>query len=93
MARVRVKRVPSQEPKINKRELFALLCYYYPQYTLKEASLLPYRDINLLIRIAKEQRASEYYTLTQISAAPHSKKGQGVKKLSEYFKKLSGKTK
>ena len=93
MARVRVQKVPSQQTKIEQRKLFALLCYYYPQYTLKTASLLPYRDITLLISTAREQEASHYYLLTQIAAAPHSKKGQAVKKLTEYFKKLSGKEK
>lgn len=72
---------------VSKRELWATVCYYYPQYTLKEASQLPVRDIKLLLRIAEKLQARDKYELTQIVAAPHTKKGSGVKKLSEHFKK------
>ena len=73
------------------REIWATLCYYYPQYTLQSASQLPIRDIRLLIRVAEEKEAEKYYNLTQIAAAPHSKKGKGVKTLTEHFKKIMGK--
>lgn len=90
MARIRVQQAPSQSSKTSKREMLAQLCYFYPQYTLVEASLLPFRDISLLIKTAQKQEAVKNYNLTQIVAAPHTKKGQGVKKLSEHFKKLTG---
>lgn len=87
--RVRVKKVVSQAPKLNVRELLAQLCYYYPQYTLNDAQKIPYRDVQLLLRVARKQQAIQLYNLTQISAAPHTKKGEGVKKLSEHFKGIA----
>lgn len=90
MARVRAQKVPSQAPKTSKRELYALVCLNYPQYTLKTAAELPYRDIVLLLKVAQKQDALKMYNLVQIVAAPHTKKGQGIKKLSEHFKKMAG---
>lgn len=81
--------VPSSEDTTSDREIWATVAYYYPQYTLKEASKLPARDIKLLIKTAKKLEAEKMFNLTQIAAAPHTKKGEGVKKLSEHFKRLA----
>lgn len=88
MAVVKAKSVgkPDQQQK---REVYAEVAYYYPQYTLEEVSRLPARDIRLLLKTAKRLKAVELYNLVQIVASPHTKKGQGVKKLSDYFKKES----
>lgn len=87
--RVAVKKVASKARKVNVAELLAQLCYYYPQYTLKEAQELPYIHVQLLLRVAKKQQAIQLYNLTQIAAAPHTKKGKGVERLSEHFKKIA----
>lgn len=76
--------------KATNRELWATICYYYPQYTLQEASQLSIRDIKLLLKIAEKLEAQKMLALTQIAAAPHTKKGQGVKKLTEFYKKQIG---
>lgn len=70
--------------------MYATLCYYFPQYTLADAAKLPFRDLQLLIKTAKRIEAGRMYNLTQIAAAPHTKKMQSVKKLSEHFKKTAG---
>ena len=92
MARVRAQQVPSQASQtgVGKREMYATLCYYFPQYTLADAAKLPFRDLQLLIKTAKRIEAGRMYNLTQIAAAPHTKKMQSVKKLSEHFKKTAG---
>ena len=90
MARVRVQKVPTQTSRFSKREIYALLCYHYPQYTLREAANLPYRDVKLLIQTAEKKEAVRMYNLTQIAAAPHTKKGEGVKKLIKHFKNMAG---
>lgn len=69
------------------REVYAELCYYYPQYTLKEAQELPARDVKLLLRVAQKQEAQRMFNLVQIVASPHTKGGKGVKKLSDFYKK------
>lgn len=71
----------------HKREIYAEVCYYYPQYKLDEVAKLPARDITLLLKVAHRMKAMEYYNLVQVVASPHTKKGQGVKKLSDHFKK------
>ena len=86
---IKVKRVPTKAAKLNTEELLAQVCYYYPQYTLETAALLSYRRVTLLLKVVKKQQAMHYYNLTQIAAAPHTKKGHGVKKLSEHFKKIA----
>lgn len=91
MARIRAKRVHSEPVKVNKREMFATLCYYFPQYTLEDAANMPFRNVKLLLRTAQRIEAEKMYNFTQIAAAPQTKKMQSVKKLSEHFKKMAGK--
>ena len=81
--------VPSSEDTTLDRDIWATVAYYYPQYTLKETRNLPARDIKLLIKTARKLEAEKMFNLTQIVAAPHTKKGEGVKKLSEHFKRLA----
>lgn len=85
--RVVAKSIHSAQPQTSNRELWATVCYHYPQYTLEEASKLTMRDIKLLLKVAEKIKARDKFELTQIIAAPHTKKGSGVKKLSEYFQK------
>lgn len=90
VVRVSVKPVHVQAPRKNtaeKRRMWAMVCYYYPQYTLKEASELSIRDIRLLLGTARRVEAERMYNLTQIVASPHTKKGKGVKTLTEHFRK------
>lgn len=78
----------NNEKQISKRETWARVCYLYPQYTLAEASKLPVRDLRLLLKIAEMIEAERNYELVQIVAAPHTKKGKGVKDLTDHFRKL-----
>lgn len=75
---------------LTKRETYAMVCYYYPAYTLKQVSRMPARDITLLIKTARKLEATRLYNLTQIVMAPHTKKGSAVKKLLDHFKKMAG---
>lgn len=70
--------------------ILARMCYYYPQYTLAQARRLPARRVRLLLETALQIEAERMYQLTQIAAAPHTKKFQGVKKLTKHFKNLMG---
>lgn len=88
MAKIAIQTVPKR--KFTKRtavELLASLCYYYPQYTLAAARRLPHKHVILLIKTAQKMEATKYYNLTQIAAAPQTKKGEGVKKLLESYQK------
>jgi hypothetical protein len=84
--RIQVKKLPSAsyDSKSN-RELFATICYYFPQYTLVNVRQLPFRDVMLLLKTAHKMEAVKYKNLTQIAASPHSKKGEGVKKLMDHY--------
>lgn len=89
--RISVKPVrPVKAQKVNNRELWATICYYYPQYTLDDARRLSVRDIKLLLRIAEKKEAEKFLQLVQIVASPHTKKGQGVKQLTNFYKKQIG---
>lgn len=78
---------PVKDKEVSKRRIWASICYYYPQYTLQEASKLTRRDINLLLSTAKRLEAARMRNLVQIAAAPHTKKGEGVKRLLDFFQK------
>lgn len=89
MAEVKVAKVVSDaKSNSSKRELYAMVAFYYPQYTLKEASLLPARDLYLLLKIANKMEAIRNLNMTQIIASPHSKKGASVNKLIQHFNKI-----
>lgn len=75
----------------NNRRIWARVCYYYPQYTLEQASKLSYRDIMLLLNTARRIEAERNLTLTQMLAAPHTEKGKGVKDLTKYFEQEADK--
>ncbi len=77
-------------PKIKKRELYATICYHYG-YTLPYVQDMPARDLYLLYKVANKIEAARMYSLTNIAAAPHSKKGQSVKKLLSYYKEMVNK--
>lgn len=85
--------VKNKNPKSNdddnsNRRTYALVCYYYPQYKLEEVEQMPARDVSLLINTAYKEKAIEYMNHVQIAAAPHSKKGEGVKKLIDSYKQI-----
>lgn len=87
MAEIAVQKVEAK--KASKRELYARVCYFYPQYKLEEVAKMPNRDVALLLKIANQIEALKMLNLTQISAAPHTKKGMGVKRLTTHFKKVA----
>lgn len=89
MAKVKVASVDKPaSTKNTKRDLYAMVAYYYPQYTFKEAENLKARDLNILIKTAQKLKAVEYLNLTQIAAAPNSEKGKAVGKLIESYKSI-----
>ena len=84
MARIRVQKLP--EKKLSARQLLAEFCYLYPQYSYEAARRMPAKDVMLLLKTARRKQSEKYFYYMQIAAAPHTKKGSGVKKLSEKFK-------
>lgn len=87
MAEIEVAKIPKKDA--TKRSLYARVCYFYPQYNLQQAQALPQRDILLLLKTAEQIEAVRMLNLVQISAAPHTKKGAGVKKLTSHFRKIA----
>lgn len=85
MARIKVQQLPQQK-RLTRRELYATVCWYYPQYKLQDVQDMPARDVMLLLRVARKLDANKMFNLTQIAAAPHTKNGSGVKALSDRFK-------
>jgi len=84
---IRVARLPERKKSggSSTMRLLATFCYYFPAYTLKEARKVPYKHIVLMLNQAKRLQSANYYELLQISVAPHTQKGEGVKTLNERF--------
>lgn len=89
MAKIRVQKIQNELPKLSKRELYALLAYYYPQYKLTDGQNMPYRDICLLLKTAQKQEAIKMYNIASIVLSPHAKDKKAGSKLLDYFKRLS----
>lgn len=70
-------------------DLITRVCYYYPQYTLDTAQQLTNAEANALLLQAEKQRAIDYYNLTLISTAPHTKKGKLVDTLLNQYKEIA----
>lgn len=88
MTRIKVAKVQTSAKKQSKRELYATVCYYY-KYELEYVQQLPARDLILLVKQAQKREAANYYNLTSIMAAPHSKNMSQVKKLLNHFGNLA----
>ena len=89
---IKAQRVSDYTQRKNKNsfsalETASLFCYLFPQYTLAEARKLPAVHINKMIKEARREQSRNYLELLQISAAPHTKKGEGVKSLTDRYKK------
>ena len=84
MAVIKVQKAPKS--KVEKDDVIARFCFYFPQYKYSEAKKLPYKRIKSMLDVAQKERAIFMYELTQIVAAPNTKKGSGVKKMLEYYK-------
>lgn len=74
--------------KIDVEEVLARFCYYYQQYTYSMARRLPFSRIVKMLKIAQKEQAKKYLEFVKIVAAPHSKKGAGVKKLLELYEEV-----
>ena len=86
-----VKRISVRKAELETQsveDVLGLFCYYFPSYKYNEARELPYIRIKRLLGIAIKERARQMLELTQIVAAPHTKKGEGVRKLVNHYKKV-----
>lgn len=86
---IRVAKLPAKKlTKKDAEQLLDTLCLYYPAYTFAAARKLPFKDVRRMVRNAKKKEAAFLHNLLQIVAAPHTKKGEAVKKLAEQFKDI-----
>lgn len=84
--RVEIAKVPSTVKEKSAIETLATLCYYYPQYTLKQARSLPHKQVKLLLKEARIQKAIEWHWLTHIMTAANSGDKASIKTLLKALK-------
>ena len=84
MARIEVKKRPQKALSVE--DILARFCFYFPQYTFQEARKIPYHRVIQMLKVVDRELSMKYLMLTRISAAPHTKKGAGVKKLIKELK-------
>lgn len=87
---VKVQQIPQSEKNdsFDAETILATFCYYYPQYTFKQAKKLPYKRVKLMLDIALRQRNIFLMNLTRIVAAPHTKDMELVNTLLREFTEL-----
>ncbi len=83
---IKAQQIPQK--KVDLDEIKMKFCLYYPQYKYHELKDFPFTRMRKMLSIAIKEEAQRMYNLTQIVAAPRSKKGLGVKKLLKHFKKI-----
>ena len=92
MAVVKVKKIPQKVVSENHKRIKndAILCYYYPAYTMPMVRRMPAIHKRLMIEQAQRLEALKMYNITQIAMtlSPSKKNVQAGKKLSTHFKKL-----
>lgn len=84
--RVKAQKIPQK--KISPEQIIALFCYHYQQYTFKQARNLPYKRVVMMLKVAEKEHAKRMFELTRIVAAPHTKKGSGVKSVLSYYESI-----
>lgn len=81
---IQTQKIPKKEVSVD--DTLATFCYKFPQYTFSQAERLPYKRVLQMLKIARKLESQRMIELVNISAAPHTKKGQGVKNVIEYYK-------
>jgi hypothetical protein len=84
MAIIKVKKIPRKE--ISTGDILGRFIYYYPQYTYRQARLMPYKRIVQLLNVADREYAIRMLDLINIVAAPHSKDNSAINNLISNFK-------
>jgi len=84
MARIEVQK-PYKKP-YSTDDILARFCFYFPQYTLEQARKIPQKRIMQMLKVVDREHAMMFANLTRIVASPHTKRGEGVKKLFAEFK-------
>lgn len=81
---------PQKVPKkiISSEDQLMLFCYKFSRYTFAQARKMPYTRILKMLKAARKEDARRMFEITQIVAAPHSKKGELIKKMLEYYKDI-----
>lgn len=83
MAVIKAQKIPSPKAE-NPLDIIARLCYYYPQYTFKEAKELPFPVVKRLIRVANNEQCLKMIYLSRVMNPAYQNKNAG-KKVVEYF--------
>jgi hypothetical protein len=86
---VKAQKIPVIESEHSVEDELALFCYYFPQYTYRQAQGMPAIRIRQMIGAVEKQHARRMHDLVLIVAAPHSSKKGTIKNMLEYFKKLA----
>jgi hypothetical protein len=84
---IKVQKIPKKDD-VSFEELLMTFCYKYPQYKYNEAKNMPYKRVLGMLKVAEKQDAIMMYTLTRAIVAPHTKKGVGVKSLTDDLRKV-----
>ncbi len=80
---IKAQKIPSPKAE-NPLDTVARLCFYYPQYTFKEARELPFPVVKRLIRIAINEQIKEKINMANVLWPAYQTKN-GLKKVVEYF--------
>lgn len=80
---IKAQKIPKKQN--DPEETLALFCFYFPAYAYHEARQLPYKRIVKMLKVVRKEQARQKIDLLNIVTAPHSKKGQAVKKLMSYY--------
>lgn len=81
---IKIQKIPKK--KISVDDTLATFCYKFPQYTFSQAERLPYKRVIQMLKTSRKLDAQRMIELVNIAAAPHTKKGQGIKNIIEYYK-------
>ena len=71
----KAQKIPVKNAEPTVEELLARFCYYYQQYTYKQAENLPYKRVVQMLKVARQEQAKEWYNLARAYASSQSKDG------------------
>lgn len=87
MARITVQKAPqsTDSGEDSLKELVALFCYHFQQYTFNEALDLPLKTLQRMLKTARKEKAKEYLELAQIARVAQSAKPAPYNKLTSRY--------
>lgn len=83
---ITIQKIPKKVYSVE--DIVAKFCCCFPQYKFNEARKLPFVRIKKMLDIWEKEYSRKMIDLIEVVSAPHTKKGIGINKAIQRYKKI-----